>query len=440
MRQARPRIGQALVPLAKVALLAAPLGLWGCGGGGSRGASSPGGTAAEGTGGAGGGAERSSGLASFADRTGGTSSLAERTGGAGGSAATATGAGAAGGSRGNPERAEGAARVPSTRPDPVASPQAGPPGMACEVRGNPIMTKGAMLFGAAQGGYAIASFAGQPVDLRTQEFPSAPTGRAKVRTAGGVRMEGWIDVGQLPMVADRDLPIVPGHVGVAMGVKAAFASASGGQLTTSVALSGPVNQTVRVTAPCNAYTFERRTRPPGEVPGSGRGYLPRSGEVPLYDDPNGSTIFTVHAAGPGAGLLFWSTETRGAFVHVLYREDLVIDAWARASDLDALKVGETMDQVAPSTSVPGSARLMVSGQPTIVRAVKDVPLRLTVKDGGNSPPIGFIEAGAEMYVMETVIGWSSVLPRALNVMPPTDHSFWVPAYEVGMGTAPGTKP
>jgi hypothetical protein len=63
-----------------------------------------------------------------------------------------------------------------------------------------------------------------------------------------------------------------------------------------------------------------------------------------------------------------------------------------------------------------------------------------VKDGTNTPPIGYIEAGGEMYVMETVVGWSSVLPRALNLLPPGDHSFWVPAYEVGMGTAPGTKP
>jgi hypothetical protein len=315
-----------------------------------------------------------------------------------------------------------------------------PPGVTCEIRGNPILTKGALLYGTAQGGGAVAAFAGQPVDLRTQEFPTSTGGRVRVRTGGGVRMDGWIDPSQLPLAADRDLSVVPGHVSIGAGVKATFTSAAAGQLTTSASLTGPVNQTVRITAPCSGYTLDRRARAPWEVPGSARGYLPKSGDVTLYDDANGSSIFTVHGAGPGAGLLFWSTETRGGFVHVLYHEDLIIDAWARASDLDALKVGETMDQAAPSTSVTGSARLMVDGQPTIVRAVKDVPLRLTVKDGPNSPPVGFIEAGTEVYVMETVIGWSSVLPRALNLLPPSDKSFWVPAYEVGMGTPPGTKP
>ena len=64
-----------------------------------------------------------------------------------------------------------------------------------------------------------------------------------------------------------------------------------------------------------------------------------------------------------------------------------------------------------------------------MRAEKEVPLRLSTKEGAQ--PIGFIESGGEVYVTETVLGWSAVLPRALNVLPPEGHSFWVPAGEVG---------
>ena len=34
--------------------------------------------------------------------------------------------------------------------------------------------------------------------------------------------------------------------------------------------------------------------------------------------------------------------------------------------------------------------------------------------------------------METMLGWCSILPRALNVLPPKDKSFWVRASELGV--------
>jgi hypothetical protein len=72
---------------------------------------------------------------------------------------------------------------------------------------------------------------------------------------------------------------------------------------------------------------------------------------------------------------------------------------------------------------------MLAGQPVMVRAQKEVPLRLSTK--AEAQPIGVIEAGGEVYVTETVLGWSAVLPRGLNVLPPEGRSFWVPAGEIG---------
>src|SRR5262249_19520036 len=106
-----------------------------------------------------------------------------------------------------------------------------------------------------------------------------------------------------------------------------------------------------------------------------------------------------------------------------------IDAWVASTDLNPLKQGETMDRLAPPSSVTGSARLSIGGQTTVVRAQKDVPLRLTPQE--TAKPIGSVETGGEVYLIQTVVGWTCVLPRPLNVLPPGERSFWVPASEVG---------
>ncbi len=290
------------------------------------------------------------------------------------------------------------------------------------------MGKGINLWQNAQGNPAVASFGGQPVPMTAFEWPgSAGAGRIRVRTAGGLRIEGWIDAGQLPLFTSAEVPIVPGHLWLAPGQRVHFSGASNG-LAVEASLAGPVTQTFRATSPCSSFALDKRPRPAWDVPGNGRCYLPRGASLDLRDRPGGSVI---HALQTGSGLLLWSTESQGGYVHVVYHEDLVIDAWAAASDVVALKQGETMDRLAPPSTATGSARLSMTGQPTVVRAVKDVPLRLTTQEAGK--PVGFIEAGSEVYLVETVLGWTSVLPRALHILPPGDHSFWVPSSEVGAG-------
>ena len=256
---------------------------------------------------------------------------------------------------------------------------------------------------------------------------SSAAGRVKVRTSGGVRIDGFVDAKDLPLYTSADVAVVPGHVWIATGQRVGFTATSLG-LTIEAAPTGPLAQPLRASSPCSSLSLDKRPRPVWDVPGFGRGYLPRRESLELHDQPGGAVIQTLRIGQPGA-MLLWSTETREGFVHVEYHEDLVLDAWVASSDLNALKPGETMDRLAPPSTVTGSARLALSGQTVIVRAQKEVPLRLSTKDGAQ--PIGFIESGGEVYVTETVLGWSAVLPRALNVLPPEGHSFWVPAGEVG---------
>ncbi|HKQ71722.1 MAG TPA: hypothetical protein VJT73_20405, partial [Polyangiaceae bacterium] len=300
------------------------------------------------------------------------------------------------------------------------------PALSCEVRGAPILPKGAGLWQSAEGNSQAATFGGQPVGLGTTSFP-ANGGRVGVRTSGGVRIEGFVDGAELPLFTASDIDIVPGHLWLSSGQRVTFASASIG-LTVRAAVSGPIVQSFTITAPCTSFSLDKRPRGHWEVPGNGRGYLPQQSSLGLRDAPGGSVVQTLQMAQP-SGVLLWSTESQGGFVRVLYHEDLVIDAWVAESEVSALTRGETMDRLLPPQLATGSARLSIAGQPTIVRAAKEVPLRLSPKD--TDSPLGFIEPGGEVYALETVLGWTSVLPRALNVLPPEGRSFWVPAKEIG---------
>ena len=269
------------------------------------------------------------------------------------------------------------------------------------------------------------------MNLIASGFPaSASGGRIRVRTSGGLRIEGFIDPNELPIYTASEVAIVPGHLWIAQGQRVGFSAASNG-LTVEASIAGPVTQTFRVTAPCSSLSLDRRARVPWDVPGNGRGYLSQRSSLDLRDQPGGGVVQALHV-DPSGGMLLWSTESQGGYVHVLYHEELVIDAWVASADLAPLKQGETMDRLAPPSTVTGSARLSISGQPTLVRAQKDVPLRLSPQE--TAKPVGAIETGGEVYLIQTVLGWTSVLPRALNVLPPGERSFWVPSTEVGSAT------
>jgi hypothetical protein len=130
----------------------------------------------------------------------------------------------------------------------------------------------------------------------------------------------------------------------------------------------------------------------------------------------------------GSSQLFWSTETKGGFVHVQLRSDLTIDGWIRGADLDPLKKGEMMDQYIPPQTQVAGAQLLIDKPPRIATATKETLIR--ARRDERDRPIGVVETGAEIYVMETVAGWTNVLPKSLYILPPDDGGFWIPSSEV----------
>lgn len=305
------------------------------------------------------------------------------------------------------------------------------PAPACVLAGTEPVPKGLQIFDAPSGGRVIGSFSGAFASLRLSDFPANPsTDRARVSTStgtGSVRLDGWVVPATIPVYTARDLSVMGGHVWISTAQKVKLVQAAAGSLTGEVTILGTDGQTTKASGPCDAFTLQRGTPTAMEVPGNGRGYLMKTTSIELFDAPNGNAVFSLNM-NEGSAQLFWSTESRAGFVHVKARSDLTLDAWARFRDLEPLKKGEMMDQFIPPTTAIQGAQLALDPPPRVVRATKEIPIRL--KRDAKDTPIGAVEVGAEIYVLQTMTGWSSILPRSLALTSPDEGGFWIPSSEV----------
>lgn len=329
------------------------------------------------------------------------------------------------------------AHADEPRPAPAPPPAAPAPaptgvtGPGCSVKGTYPGPKGTSIFDAPTGGRALGSFTGAFQPMTLTDFPADPaTGRAHVGTSlgsGALRLDGWVAASAVAVFTVRDVPVHAGHVWISDAQRVKLVQAAAGTLGVEVVVAGSGGQAVRATVPCDALALQQGTPSAMAVPGNGRGYLSKGTSVELFDDAGGSAIFTLKVQ-EGAQHLFWSTESRAGFVHVRTRGNLTVDAWARASALEPLKKGEMMDQFIPPTTAVAGAQLALDKPPRVVQAAREIPLRAHRDD--KEKPIGAVEAGAEVYVMETLLGWVNVLPRNLGLTPPDGGGFWIPASEV----------
>jgi hypothetical protein len=312
----------------------------------------------------------------------------------------------------------------------LAQESAGVTGPQCVLKGTFPISKGVQLYDAAMGGRPLATFTGAFVPMKLTDFGADPTATrvhlATANDAPALRIGGWVAASTLSFFTARDLPVVSGHVWITSAQRVRFVGAATNALTAELTIAGSMSQKIRATAACDAFSVEKGV-PRGQEPsGNARGYLMRGADLELYDEPNGSAVFTLHMT-EGTGQLFWSNESRAGFVHVTSRGDVAVDAWARFRDLEPLKKGEMLDQLIPPSSAVTGAQMALDKAPPLVRATKDVPVR--AKRDAKEAPIGAIEAGAEIYLMETMAGWTNVLPKGLGFTPADDAGFWIPSGE-----------
>jgi hypothetical protein len=282
-------------------------------------------------------------------------------------------------------------------------------------------------------GRAIARFSGGETTVTVSGFTLRTAAKARVETGSGrgaFRVRGFIDTSALPFFTKQELPVTKNFVRIGKDRQVTVVGTNGTDLRIERVSSPPAKVTLATFTPCSSLKLTPGT-PPGWSPaGFARGYMLKQDSVELWSGPQGSSVGTLFKTPGADALLFFSNEQSGSMVHVEYHADVVVDAWVRASDLSALPPGETMDQIASLPSQRGTPRLALPGNPRVVRALREVALRGAAKD--NTPIVGVIEPDAEAYVIDVMAGWVSVMPKALDVVPPDGGAFWVKKSELGI--------
>lgn len=287
-------------------------------------------------------------------------------------------------------------------------------------------------------GRLLARFSGAVTELVVEGFPAQPNGRVRVTTGtgtGSFRVQGFTPVRELSLYAAAPIAIAPGHVWIAQGKSLSYLGSGRGALHVEKRVSVPFAQSFRAWAPCAAVSLSQPARPDSASvtpQGDAPAYVVRRPRLDLLGDPKkpDARLLTLQSSSQAPPARFFGREQRGSFLRVEYRGDLIIDAWVRAGDLEALPAGEALDQLGTDGGSRISAQLAVQGEPRVVKARREVPFRARALD--SEPPIGVIEPEAEAYVLDVVAGWLSVMPKSLQVVPRPDGQFWVRAEELGM--------
>jgi hypothetical protein len=283
------------------------------------------------------------------------------------------------------------------------------------------LPEGAARADSASGSCNLKGSVWMPVDLPI--YDKSGTG------SGSFRIDGYIQASKLPLFTKKDVPVVSGHLWIGAHREVTVSSAGTNKLRVKRHVGGPFDQDFSAWAPCSSLSFSEGTPAGWTPPGEARGYVAKK-DVEVYDGSgsNKTLVSVLSPASGGNGILLWSMEKVGSFIHFEHHSDVVIDAWARISDLHELPEGETMDQIASGSSHRSPARLKLADSVREVTTSKEIAIRDSASENGTV--IGHIESGTDTYVLDTVAGWSSVLPKALNVAPYGDAQFWVKASEL----------
>lgn len=323
----------------------------------------------------------------------------------------------------------------SSEPSPkrAEKPRAARPVPSCRVQGLAEPRANAPIEDAQ--GRLLARFSGAVTELIAEGFPAQPNGRVRVTTGtgrGSFRVQGFTPVRELSLYSASPIAVAPGHVWIAPGKSLSFLGSKRGALHVEKRVTAPFTQTFRAWAPCNSVSLAKPAATPITPVGDAPGYVVRRPRLDLLGDPRKpqARLLTLLPSPQAPPALFFGREQRGDWLRVEYRGEMIIDAWVRAGDLEALPQGETLDQLGADAGSKLTAKLAVQGEPRIIQASREVPFRARALDA--EPPIGVIEPEAEAYVLDVVAGWVSVVPKSLQVVPRPDGQFWVRAEELGM--------
>jgi hypothetical protein len=339
---------------------------------------------------------------------------------------------------------EPATTAPRPNPAPPPAPVATPPATAlapsaaeepstrCALSGRVTFPPNTPIQNAE--GRPIARLSGAETSVSVSGITLAASPRARIETGtgrGGLRLRGFVEARQVPAYTQQRIPVFAGHIFIGEHRSVAIVGATAdGKLKLEKVAAAPLQQTFTAWSSCAALTLTPGT-PPGWAPaGDARGYVLKKSALELFDAPNGSAVGVLHKAPATSGVLWFSTEQAPGWVRVELHGEIIATGWARAAELSALPRGETLDQLAPPSTQRSPAALAVPGAPRSVRVTKEVPVRSAAKE--TDLPIALIEPDAEVYVLDIMAGWASVLPKTLTILPPEGGHFWAKKTDLGL--------
>lgn len=306
------------------------------------------------------------------------------------------------------------------------------PAPSCGQRGRVNFDASATLTDA--GGHPIARFSGGESAVTFIAPPVEGSDLAKIETGtgrGSFRLQGYVKATDLRLYTNSNLPIIDGHLWLAAGTRVTVAGSSAGKILLEKQMSRPFQQRFATSADCSALTFSPPAAPIFSLPAAARVFVMKSAELELFAavPPVGPPLVTLVRAPELDGVSFFSNEQRGGFVHVQYRGELNIDAWARAEQLTPLPRGESFDVPQSTYSLTSPPQLDLPTPPPVVKTKREVILRSAPRD--SEPAIGLIEIDTEVFVLDSTHGWTKVLPRSLHILPYAERAFWVKAADLG---------
>jgi hypothetical protein len=299
----------------------------------------------------------------------------------------------------------------------------------CVLRGEPVMPEAVGVYDAPSEGKEIGHFTGAKVALTVTSFAESSGGRDLIETSG-FRIKGFVRASDIPAYTTRAVPVHAGHLSIGEGRRVTVVGSSPGRLRVERAAVSPIAGVFQGWAPCDAVALSPKVPPGWAPPGGARGYLAKRPKLDIFEQPQGDLVASLTKAVDGPGILFWGGDTKDGFVHVEHHGDIVIDAWAKTRDLTALPPGETMDQVAPGTTQPGVSKIQLQGRAKVVRTSSPISLRAAATDA--AVPIGGVDAGVDVIVVDVVAGWASVVPAALTIAPSGAVQFWTHGRDLGV--------
>ena len=303
---------------------------------------------------------------------------------------------------------------------------------ACTLSDTTSPVPNAELYTAVSGGAPIAKFTGVLLAVRVSAFVSQLAGsRVRVETGDSkkpyLRIGGFTSPSSFRYFARENLAIVPGHVWLTKGLEFTPRGAKGAELEfehavlgTRTSDGGPLK--LRASVPCGAVALLPPSMDSAEAPKGARWYHMKTDSVTIHDEARGKSVLELRMDAD-VRKVFWSTQTRADWVHVMAPGDVMIDGWVRAAELEPLIHAEVFDMnsLAPTPLVaPG---LALAEPPKVLTSTTALPILAKADAAGLA--LGSVDVGATFFAMDVSTAWTSVVPTDLAIMPTDGSGFWV---------------